>query len=185
MPTLLDQPFDELPGKPNKIVVHWTAGTYTPSTTDRKHYHFIVSPQGVKGVKLAQGTYPVSANDEITDDAYAAHTAAFNTKAIGIAAACMLAASPGYGGDYPLTKPLWEGLARLAGELAYYYDIEIGPLTVLMHAEARKFTPGKNLGKWDISELPFNRELNALRVHEEFRNKARWYKNRLKTRLSG
>ncbi len=62
----------------NKIIIHWTAGTYQPNTTDLEHYHFLIDGEG----KKHNGKYKPEDNENCNDGKYAAHTGGGNTGAL-------------------------------------------------------------------------------------------------------
>ena len=55
-----------------RIIVHWTAGTYTPNVTDLEHYHYLITGKG----QIVKGKYSVEDNEYCGDDVYAAHCGA-------------------------------------------------------------------------------------------------------------
>jgi hypothetical protein len=143
-----------------RIIVHWTAGSYTVSATDREHYHIIVGGDG----QLARGDKPITANVSTSDnDGYAAHTKSCNSGSIGISAACMAGAveSPFQAGGYPLKPVQWAVLAAVAADLCVAYGIEVTPETVLQHGEVQDNLGISQDGKWDINVLPWMPDENA------------------------
>jgi hypothetical protein len=138
-----------------RIIVHWTAGSYTVSATDKEHYHIIVDGGG----NLVRGDKPITANVSTADnDGYAAHTKSCNSGSIGISAACMAGAveSPFNPGAYPLRQVQWEKLAAVAADLCRSYGIEVTPQTVLQHGEVEDNLGISQDGKWDINILPWD-----------------------------
>jgi hypothetical protein len=137
-----------------RVIVHWTAGSYTVSSVDEEHYHIIVG--GDSG--LVRGDYAITANVSTNDaDGYAAHTKSCNSGSIGISAACMAGAieSPFSPGSYPLLKTQWETLAAVAADLCNRYGIKVTPETVLQHGEVQANLGIAQSGKWDIMTLPW------------------------------
>jgi len=151
------------------IVIHWTAGSYSVSATDKEHYHIITDSGG----KLYRGDYSIKANVSTSDgDGYAAHTNQYNTKSIGISAACMAGAveSPFNPGAYPLLQVQWLTLAQMAAELCRKYGIGVKSTTVLQHGEVQKNLGVPQSGKWDICKLPWAPNLSSVEVCNQFRS---------------
>ena len=143
-----------------RIIVHWTAGSYIVSSTDLEHYHIIVDGDGV----LYRGDHSIKANVSTSDaDGYAAHTKSLNTGSIGISAACMAGASesPFQAGGYPLKLVQWMTLSAIAADLCIAYGIEVTPETVLQHGEVEDHLGVEQSGKWDINVLPWAPEEDA------------------------
>jgi hypothetical protein len=151
-----------------RIVIHWTAGSYNVGSTEKESYHIIVDGSG----KLWRGDYSIKANVSTSDaDGYAAHTKSCNTGSIGISAACMAGAieNPFDPGAYPLTKLQWGTLAQIAAELCNKYDIPVTPTTVLQHGEVQKNLGIAQSGKWDICKLPWAGSMITEEVGNGFR----------------
>jgi N-acetyl-anhydromuramyl-L-alanine amidase AmpD len=138
-----------------RIIAHWTAGTHTPSSLDRKHYHFIVSGSGlvVPGTSLIHNAYrPARAG-------YAAHTRGCNSRSIGVSVAAMHGAvEGGTNGAFPITAVQWNAFTSLIARLCRVYKIPVTPRTVLTHAEVQPTLGIAQRGKWDIAVLPFDPE---------------------------
>jgi N-acetyl-anhydromuramyl-L-alanine amidase AmpD len=136
-----------------RVIAHWTAGTHTPSSLDREHYHYIVSGSGVvvPGVSLIPNAYrPARAG-------YAAHTRGCNSRSIGVAVAAMHGAVEGRtNGDFPITAVQWAAFTNLIARLCRTYKIPVTPQTVLTHAEVQPTLGIAQRGKWDIAVLPFD-----------------------------
>lgn len=139
------------------IVVHWTAGTNKASAVDRKHYHFIVEGTG----KIVKGLHTVEDNENTSDGRYAAHTRGANTGRIGVSMAGMRGAVevPFEAGASPLTKPQWDAMVQLVADLCKQYKLKVTPETVLTHAEVEKTLGIPQRGKWDVTRLPFNKNV--------------------------
>ena len=151
-----------------RIIVHWTAGAYMVSSTDREHYHIIVGGDGV----LVRGNNSIIANVSTRDaDGYAAHTLGLNTGSIGISAACMAGAieKPFKAGVYPLREGQWVRLMQIAAELCKKYEIHVTPKTVLQHGEVQRQLGIDQKGKWDICVLPWSPTSTSEEVCDEFR----------------
>lgn len=136
----------------NRIVIHWTAGTHTPSGLDKEHYHFIIDGQG----RVHNGKYAPEANLNPKKGAYAAHTLNLNTGSIGVALAAMAGAveRPFNAGRYPITEAQESALTALLIKLTDQYKIPVTRETVLSHAEVQPTLKVTQRGKWDISWLP-------------------------------
>lgn len=134
-----------------RIILHWTAGAYTASTLDKKHYHFIVEGTG----RVVAGNLPPAANED-TSTAYAAHTRNLNTGSIGVAVAAMHGAkeSPFNAGKYPITERQVDALVKLIARLCADYGIAVTPETVLTHGEVEGSLGVAQRGKWDVNWLP-------------------------------
>lgn len=135
-----------------RIVMHWTAGTYTASGLDRKHYHFLVDGKG----EVVPGIHPPEHNIDVSKGNYAAHTLNCNTGAIGVAIAAMGNASehPFVSGVYPITAKQVDVFVKVVANLCKAYGIEVTRKTVLTHAEVEPTLGIKQRGKWDITWLP-------------------------------
>jgi len=135
-----------------RVIMHWTAGTYSVSGLDRKHYHFIIDGDGneVRGDRTPED------NISASDGRYAAHTQGANTGAIGVSVAAMHGAtqSPFNAGPYPITPKQLDALCGLVSRLCREYGIPITRETVLTHAEVQITLGIMQNGKWDISWLP-------------------------------
>lgn len=145
-----------------RIIIHWSAGTYTVSHIDKEHYHFIVDKDG----KVHSGDLKPEDNLSISDGIYAAHTRGANAGAIGVAVAAMAdARGPGALGKYPITKAQFDGLIREVKRLAKKYGIPVTRSTVLSHAEVQETLGIKQNGKIDISfGVPGKPELKTARA---------------------
>lgn len=148
-------PADWLPAaNPKRTVVHWTAGAYTASALDRRHYHILIEGDG----HLVLGAYPISANDStLDDDGYAAHTRGLNTGSIGVALCAMAGATAEPFRDspmYPVTAEQWTALTGVLADLCTRYAIPVGRRTLLTHAEVQPTLGVSQAGKWDIRVSP-------------------------------
>ena len=98
----------------NKIIIHWTAGTYQPNTTDLEHYHFLIDGEG----KKHNGKYKPEDNENCNDGKYAAHTGGGNTGAIGVSMCAMAGFNSAAScGNYPITPVQLEACFKLCAEL--------------------------------------------------------------------
>lgn len=162
--------------KMNKIIVHWTAGTYTPNAVDLEHYHFLVDGDG----NIHRGKYKPEDNEDCTDGYYAAHTGGGNTGAIGVAI-CAMAGFTGSikAGAYPITSIQLESCFKLCAELCKKYNIQVE--NVWTHYEFGKNHPSTtSAGKIDIIHLPPYPTVKSNEVGGFIRNKIKWYLQKLK-----
>lgn len=162
--------------KMNKIIVHWTAGTYTPNAVDLEHYHFLVDGDG----NIHRGKYKPEDNEDCTDGYYAAHTGGGNTGAIGVAI-CAMAGFTGSikAGAYPITPIQLEACFKLCAELCKKYNIQVE--NVWTHYEFGKNHPSTtSAGKIDIIHLPPYPTVKSNEVGGFIRNKIKWYLQKLK-----
>lgn len=151
-----------------RIIVHWTAGTYTASALDVSHYHILINGAAelVRGKSIKLNGLPKA------QAGYAAHTLNCNTGSIGVSICAMAGAveSPFRPGNYPITPDQWAKLARVCADLCARYQIPVTPKTLLSHAEVQANLGIRQRGKWDIARLPFNSRLNtAKKVGDELR----------------
>ena len=142
-----------VPCEMERIIVHWTAGSYDISENDLAHYHFLVDRNGVGHL----GDNPVSGNAANPEGEVTSHTKNKNTGSIGIAVAAMGNAveNPFNPGPWPITQTQWEALCEALAQLCDAYLIPVMPETVLMHGEVQETLGVKQDGKWDIGRLPF------------------------------
>ena len=137
-----------------KIVVHWTAGTYDISANDRSHYHFLIDRYGGGH----RGDNPVSGNarDNPSGDV-TSHVKNMNTGSIGISVAAMGNAIeyPFDAGEWPMTRIQFLALCKACAELAEAYAIPVLKDTILMHGEVTDNCNVPQDGKWDIGHLPW------------------------------
>jgi N-acetyl-anhydromuramyl-L-alanine amidase AmpD len=114
-----------------RIILHWTAGTWQPSSEDYEHYHYLINGDGL----IIKGKYRPEDNINCKDGRYAAHTAMGNTGSIGVAFCGMRDYTIGGHTDYPLTLSQCMAGFKLVAELCKKYNIEITKETVLTHHE--------------------------------------------------
>ncbi len=151
------------------IVLHWTAGNYTPNQTDLTHYHYLVNGQG--GIKA--GKYHPEDNLDCTKGNYAAHCGGGNTGRIGIAICCRRDINT------PPTKKQVEAMCNLAAQLCMTYNLQ--PKQCLTHAEFGKQHPKtSSAGKIDINYLPYIGLRGIEEVGDYLRNKVLWYYKHIK-----
>ncbi len=166
-------------GRIDRVYFHWSGGDYE---TVFPAYHFCVSQS--RGQVLVSQTNDLRANmrDVRAGGEYAAHTQGRNSYAAGIALMGMHDATPSDFGLYPITRPLYEGLCRVAAELVRFYRIPLDRSSVLTHAEAAAedgYFGERHGERWDIARLsPDGRPLDsrdALTTGDELREIVRRY----------
>jgi hypothetical protein len=135
-----------------RIILHWTGGTHTPTGLSLTHYHRVIDGAG----RVHPGRFPISANLRPRPGAYAAHTRNCNTGSIGVALAAMAGAvdRPFNAGKFPITPAQVSELVRLCAALAREYRIPVTRATLLSHAEVQPTLKIPQRGKWDICWLP-------------------------------
>ena len=156
-----------------RIILHWTAGTYQPNSTDYEHYHYLINGDGL----VVEGKYKPEDNANCYDGKYAAHTGGGNTCSIGVALCGMFGfVNRETPGDYPLTKVQCERAFKLIAELSKKYNIHVTKQTVMTHYEFGLNNPKTtSAGKIDITYLPAYPWVRAADVGDHIRSKARWY----------
>ena len=159
----------------NKIIIHWTAGTYQPNTTDLEHYHFLIDGEG----KKHNGKYKPEDNENCNDGKYAAHTGGGNTGAIGVSMCAMAGFNSAAScGNYPITPVQLEACFKLCAELCKKYNIPVE--NVWTHYEFEINPPDTTShGKIDIIYLPPYPLVKRNEVGGFIRSKIRWYLNKL------
>lgn len=163
-----------------RIILHWSAGSYKPNSTDMAHYHYLIDGEG----EIKEGFCKPEDNLNCNDGRYAAHTGGDNTGSIGIALCGMY----GYSyngkilklGEYPLKQIQFERAYELCAQLCKKYALDINPITVMTHYEFGKRNPQtSSAGKIDINFIPYNPTLKPDEVGDFIRNKVKWYYERL------
>jgi hypothetical protein len=152
-------------GPVHRIVIHWTAGSYTPSQLDRIHYHLLIDGDG----KCHRGVRPLGA--------YLPHTRALNTGSVGLALCGMRGAqqSPRKLGDSPLTLLQIERACQAAAEVCFAHELAVTERTVLCHSEVPRVYGVPQRGKWDVDIAPWDSSLSPKGVHELLRRKVAWF----------
>lgn len=163
-----------------RIIIHWTAGTGSPNSTDKSHYHYLINNKG----EVINGLYKPEDNENCTDGRYAQHTGGGNTGSIGVALCGMCGfTSNNKVGKYPLTKVQCEAGFKFIAQLSLKYNIPITPQTVMTHYEfGLKHPKTTSVGKIDIVYLPPYPTVSKSQIGDFIRNKIHWYKLRLVTR---
>ncbi len=140
----------------DRIILHWTGGSHSPSANDKKHYHILIDGDG----KLHRGKHAISANvPPLRNKPYAAHTLNSNSHSIGVSLCAMggdVRESPFRPGPFPITRTQWETLSQVAAELCLRYGIPIGRKTVLGHGEVQANLNIQQNGKWDPLALSWD-----------------------------
>ena len=140
----------------NRLILHHSAGTHTPSSSDKTHYHRIVDGSG----QVISGYHPIRANaigQKLVSGKYAAHTLNLNGGSIGLAMACMHEASwsnPRACRYFPTSLQIASMIAE-AARLCAEYNIVIDRQHVLSHAEVQQTLGVAQRGKWDFDYDPF------------------------------
>lgn len=156
-----------------RIILHWTAGKYTPNDCDLSHYHYLVDGNGV----IWSGKFRVTDNEICKPNRYAMHTGGGNTGSIGVSMCAM------YGfksecevGNFPIKPVQLERTFKLCAELLQKYHIILTPNTLLTHYEfGQKHPKTSSFGKIDIIYLPPYPEIHRDEVGSFIRSKVRWY----------
>jgi hypothetical protein len=149
----------EFGGHPVRITLHWTGGSYTPSSLDAEHYQFLIDGDG----DVWCGKYTIEDQDSTASN-YAAHTARFNTKNIGVALCGMAGAQEnGTFGQYPLNERQFHAMVSLCALLCNQYGLVVAKETLASHCEIQEIHGVAQFGKWDISAVTFtNKTWTAL-----------------------
>lgn len=141
-----------------RIHAHWTGGSYTPSATDKEHYHVIFDGSG----KPHRGVHSIADNVSTggkSSDNYAAHTLNANSGAIGVSVACMggegVRENPFNAGKFPMTEAQWNAMCKGMAQMCLFYGIPVTDKTVLSHAEVQTNLGIAQRGKWDFTRLAF------------------------------
>ena len=141
-----------------RIHLHWTAGGNTANATDRKHYHFIVEGDG--NVELGNFT-PDENIPPLRRGFYAEHTKSANSNAVGVSLAGMRGAKEVLfnAGDKPINALQFNAACKFIAGLCMDYGISVARDTVLTHAEVEDRLGIKQKNKWDITRLPWDKNL--------------------------
>ncbi|SOC38955.1 N-acetylmuramoyl-L-alanine amidase [Rhizobium subbaraonis] len=149
-------PADWMPAaRMQRVIVHWTAGTYTASENDRAHYHVLIDGSG----KPVRGIPSIKLNEVAkAGNGYASHTLGCNSGSIGVSMCCMGGAmeSPFSAGKYPMTREQWDAMTSAVADLCRRYAIPVTDKTVLSHAEVQNNLGIAQRGKWDFTRLAFD-----------------------------
>lgn len=153
-----------VPAKINRIIVHWTAGPGKSRPDEHDHYNLILDQDLTlnRGVSIAKNGRAIQADFRPGID-YAAHTKGTNSNALGYSMAGMRLAqeSPFIPGPDPITEAQWSLMVRHLAQLCDFYEVAVSKETVMTHAEVQRNLGPKHKqnGKWDISILPWQKDL--------------------------
>lgn len=162
----------------NKIIIHWTAGAYTPNSTDLSHYHYLIDKNG----RINCGIFRPEDNENCNDGKYAQHTGGGNTGAIGVALCGMYGFSSATKlGCYPLTKIQCEALFSFVAKLSKKYKIKIDNNHIMTHYEFGLKNPKTtSAGKIDIIYLPPYPQIKQQKIGDFIRSKVLWYSTKIR-----
>lgn len=153
-----------------RIIIHWTAGKYSPNPCDYEHYHYLINGDGL----VLHGNYTPEDNLNCKDNKYAAHTEMGNTGSIGVAFCGMYGFKDNENiGDYPLLSEQCESGFKFIASLCHKYNIKITPQTVLTHYEFDK-NRGREGRKIDIICLPYT-YLSKREIGKYIRKRIQYY----------
>ena len=151
------------------IILHWTAGLYTPNTTDKEHYHFLIDGDG----NVIKGKYKPEDNLDCSRD-YAAHCGGGNTGRIGIAVCGM------HSVECCIKRLQLEAMCKLAAQLCKEYNIPINSNTIMTHSEfGEKFPNSTSRGKIDIDRLPCIALYSRKECGNWLRSHVNYYRSRM------
>lgn len=156
-----------------RIILHWTAGSNYPNSTDFQHYHFLIDKEG----KIYSGKYSPEDNLNCTDGKYAKHCGGGNTGSIGVAV-CGMANFNGKieSTKYPLSAIQLEKMFFFVATLCKKYAINVTPDSVMTHYEfGRAYPKTSSFGKIDITFLSSYPSIMPDKVGDFIRNKVKWY----------
>ena len=158
-----------------RIIIHWTAGTGSPNSVDKQHYHYLIDSKG----KIHNGIFTPEDNENCYDGRYAQHTGGGNTGSIGVALCGMFGfIGKNNVGKYPLTKIQCERMFKLCADLSKKYNIFVSHSNIMTHYEFGIKNPKtSSAGKIDIVYLPPYPELSKDKIGDFIRGKIKWYIN--------
>lgn len=161
-----------------RIIIHWTAGRYSPSAVEKNYYHFLVDKDG----NIHKGNFAPEDNLVCTKGHYAAHTGGGNTGAIGVAMCAMCGfKSKSLIGDYPISRKQFEAAMKLCAELALKYNIPVNSATVMSHYEFGIKNPQtSSAGKIDVTYIPPYPWVDKNEAGSFMRSKIKWYMSKAK-----
>lgn len=154
-----------------RIIIHWTAGSYTNLELD--HYHFVVDKDG----EVHTGKKPPESNSRPLPWNYVPHCGGGNTGSIGISMAGMAGFKHSKDvGKYPLTQKQCESCWKKCAALAKKYNIPLTEDGIMTHYVFGKRNPKtSSAGKIDIVCLPHEPNLKADEINPYILNKVKWY----------
>lgn len=169
-------PESDLTRRPERLVLHWTAGGHRATTRETLRYHALIEHrQGdsadpgddearvVQGVPVERncGRVEAPAAHQDPEAGYAAHVRMFNSGSLGLAACAMRGAvdhrphGPVDPGPSPLTRIQVTALISRSIEWCAIYGYRPTEDRVMTHREVETIHGVDQRGKWDISWLPF------------------------------
>jgi hypothetical protein len=182
---MIGDPFEwpdpaSLPEEPQRLILHWTAGSHVSSPHEWLRYHILVEHDAgvpddlsddttrlVGGVPLhrnmgnASGMPPAHRSP---DTGYAAHTSKFNSYSIGLALCGMRGAvdrRPADGtigvvdpGTHPITNLQIKALVALCVQFCALWGYTPTEDRIFTHWEAEALHRRPQDGKWDITWVP-------------------------------
>ncbi|HIS82361.1 N-acetylmuramoyl-L-alanine amidase [bacterium] len=161
-----------------RIIIHWTAGGYYPTTAEKEVYHFLVDKDG----KVYNGKFAPENNLKCVKGCYAAHTGGGNTASIGVAICAMAGfKNKNSCGAYPIKPMQFEAAMKLCADLALKYKIPVSASTVMTHYEFGMKNPNtSSAGKIDITYLPPYPWVDKNDAGSFIRSKIKWYISKAK-----
>lgn len=169
-----------------RATVHWTAGRHTPNLTDIGHYHVLITGDG----NVVSGKYKPENNIPPYSAGYAAHCHKQNSYNIGIALCGMFNYSPGHPSPAPITKVQFEKLCEVCAELSLHEIYRVPVADIKTHYERGEMDKklgvwSLNIGKLDITHLPFEPSLKPEEIGNHMRQKILWYRQKLQEKENG
>lgn len=151
-------PLSKLPGRPKRIVAHWTAGSYKANSIDLAAYHFLIEGDE----RIRAGKHPVAANMRRVSGEYAQHTGGNNSFTIGVSFCAMRDRQT------PIREGQWRRGIVLLAALCHEYGLDASkPDHLCTHMEVwtiHKIKGTQNHQKVDINWLAFKPELKPHEV---------------------
>ncbi len=172
-----------------RIIIHWTAGTYTPNNVEKEHYHFLIEyikePKEIAVIR--NGKFKPEDNLNCYDGKYAAHAGGGNTGSIGVAICAMLGFKDyRHIGNYPIKPIQMEVCYELCAKLCKEYQIPVKRDNIMTHYEfGRKNPQTSSKGKPDIMYLASNPSLPSNKIGDFIRGKILWYYKKLEAEAEG
>lgn len=160
-----------------RIIIHWTAGGYYPSSYEKNFYHFLVDKDG----KIYTGNFKPENNLNCQKGNYAMHTGGGNTGSIGVSMCAMAGfKNRNNPGNYPITAKQFEATMKLCASLCIKYKLDITPETVMTHYEfGIKHPSTTSAGKIDVIYIPPYSWVSQNETGSFIRSKVKWYKQKI------
>lgn len=161
----------------NRIILHWTAGTFFPSNFEKQFYHFLIDKNGI----IYEGKFKPENNLNCVSGCYAAHTGGGNTGAIGVAMCGMYGfKNKNSQGNYPITAKQFEAAMEFCAKLSIKYNIPVSENSIMTHYEfGVKHPHTTSAGKIDIIFIPSYDWVSKNDVGKFIRSKVKWYRQKL------